>query len=82
MKWDQLEENWVQFAGSAQARWGKLTNEDWDQVDGKREQLVSKIQQRYGLLKLDAEAQADAWAQRFRDAQERVADVRGAGEPD
>jgi uncharacterized protein YjbJ (UPF0337 family) len=44
-------------AGKAKERWGKLTDDDWQQVAGKREQLVGKIQERYGVTKEVAEEQ-------------------------
>lgn len=70
MNWDELEGNWAQFAGSAKARWSKLTDDDWKQVEGKRAHLIGRLQERYGLLREDAEAQADAWAKRFRGSQQ------------
>jgi uncharacterized protein YjbJ (UPF0337 family) len=69
MDWDQLEGQWSLVAMSAQARWRKLTMEDWKLVDGKREHLVNRIQERYGILRVDAEAQADEWSKRFRGSQ-------------
>ena len=59
MNWDRIEGNWKQFKGTAQENWGKLTNDDVDVVAGKREQLVGKIQERYGIEKDEAERQVD-----------------------
>jgi uncharacterized protein YjbJ (UPF0337 family) len=36
MNWDQIEGKWKQLTGSARARWGKLTDDDWETVAGKR----------------------------------------------
>ena len=74
MNWDQLEGKWHQFAGSAKERWGKLTDDDWKTVGGKREKLVGVIQERYGVAKEDAEEQAEEWSTRFRDAREKAAE--------
>jgi uncharacterized protein YjbJ (UPF0337 family) len=62
MNWDQVEGKWKQVAGSAREKWGKLTDSDWQMVAGKKDQLIGRIQQRYGIAKEDAERQADAWA--------------------
>jgi uncharacterized protein YjbJ (UPF0337 family) len=59
MNWDQVEGKWKEYKGTAKEKWGKLTDDDIDVIDGKRQQLVGKIQQRYGLAKEAAEKQAD-----------------------
>jgi len=50
----------VQGQGSAQ-KWGKLTNDDLDVIEGKRMQLSGRLQQRYGVAKDEAERQIDSW---------------------
>jgi len=61
MNWDRIEGNWKQFSGKAQQQWGKLTNDDLDVVEGRRQELVGKIQERYGIGKDEAERQVDTW---------------------
>jgi len=61
MNWDRIEGNWKQFSGKAQQQWGKLTNDDLDVVEGRRQELVGKIQERYGIAKDEAEKQVDTW---------------------
>jgi len=63
MNWDRIEGNWKQFSGKAQQQWGKLTNDDLDVVEGRRSELVGKIQERYGIAKDEAEKQVDSWLQ-------------------
>jgi uncharacterized protein YjbJ (UPF0337 family) len=53
MNWDRIEGNWKQFKGGAKEQWGKLTDDDLDVVEGKREQLAGRIQERYGIAKDD-----------------------------
>jgi uncharacterized protein YjbJ (UPF0337 family) len=55
MNWDIIEGNWKQFKGTAQAKWGKLTDDEWDTLKGNREQLVGKIQELYGKGRDEAE---------------------------
>jgi uncharacterized protein YjbJ (UPF0337 family) len=57
MNWDRIEGNWKQFRGRVQQQWGKLTNDDLDTVEGRRTELVGKIQERYGIAKDEAEKQ-------------------------
>lgn len=61
MNWDQIEGKWKQFSGSARERWGKLTDNDWETIAGMKDQLVGRIQERYGVAKEEAEKQADEW---------------------
>jgi uncharacterized protein YjbJ (UPF0337 family) len=61
MNWDQIEGMWKQFRGSARERWGKITDNDWQAIAGKKDQLVGRIQERYGVAKAEAEKQADEW---------------------
>jgi len=61
MNWDQVEGKWKQLRGSAKEEWGKLTDDDLDVIAGKRDQLVGKIQQRYGCAKEEAEHRVDGW---------------------
>jgi uncharacterized protein YjbJ (UPF0337 family) len=63
MNWDQIEGKWKQLTGPARAGWGKLTDNDWQTIAGKKDQLVGRIQERYGVAKAEAEKQADAWSQ-------------------
>ena len=61
MNWDQIEGNWKQFKGEAKRQWGKLTNDDLDVIEGNRDKLVGKIQERYGIAKDEAERRVDRW---------------------
>ena len=61
MNWDRIEGNWKQFKGRAKEQWGKLTDDDFDKIAGKRDQLVGKIQNSYGIGKDEAEKQVNDW---------------------
>jgi uncharacterized protein YjbJ (UPF0337 family) len=62
MNWDQVEGKWKQYKDSVMEKWGKLTYDDIDVIDGKRQQLVGKLQERYGFARSVAEKQADEFA--------------------
>jgi uncharacterized protein YjbJ (UPF0337 family) len=51
MNTDQIKGNWKQLVGKARETWGRLTDDDWKVVEGKRDQLVGKIQERYGIAR-------------------------------
>lgn len=55
MNWDQVKGNWKDFQGKVKEKWGKLTDDDLTVIEGKRDQLVGKLQERYGYTKEQAE---------------------------
>lgn len=65
MNWDQVAGNWKQFEGKVQSQWGKLTNDDLQQVKGDQKVLAGKIQERYGITKEEAERQVNEWHSRL-----------------
>jgi uncharacterized protein YjbJ (UPF0337 family) len=57
MNWDQIKGKWKQAKGQVQEKWGELTDDDLAVVDGKREVLVGRVQERYGVAREEAEQQ-------------------------
>lgn len=51
---DVFEGKWKEIAGKVKSKWGKLTDDDLDQIGGKSEALEGKLQQRYGMAKDEA----------------------------
>jgi uncharacterized protein YjbJ (UPF0337 family) len=43
--------------GFSQGEWGKLTDNEWTELKGKRDRLSGVIQQKYGIAKEEAEKQ-------------------------
>lgn len=62
MNWDQIEGNWKQIKGKARTKWGKLTDDDLEQIAGHRDKLAGVIQERYGKSKEEAEKEVDEFA--------------------
>lgn len=56
-----LKGDWNQLKGSAKQKWADLTDDDLLHVEGSRDKLVGKVQERYGHSKDDAERQVDEW---------------------
>ncbi|HEV8062979.1 MAG TPA: CsbD family protein [Gemmataceae bacterium] len=59
MNWAQVEGKWQQFSGKMRSKWAKLTNDDWSLVGSKKDQLLGKLQERYGYKKDQAEKEVD-----------------------
>ena len=55
MNKDIVQGKWKQFKGDIQAKWGDLTDDDLDQIDGNREKFLGKIQENYGVTRDAAE---------------------------
>ena len=56
MNWDRVSGNWKQMKGKIKEQWGKLTDDEIEQIAGSREQLEGKIQERYGIAKAKLKA--------------------------
>jgi uncharacterized protein YjbJ (UPF0337 family) len=59
MNWEQVRGNWQQAKGELKVRWGKLTDDDLTEIDGKRDKLVGSLQEKYGMTKEEAMKQID-----------------------
>jgi uncharacterized protein YjbJ (UPF0337 family) len=67
MNEDTLRGNWMQFKGKVKQQWGRLTNDDLDIIDGRMQQLIGKLEERYGMAREEAEKQC----RRFFEMQEK-----------
>lgn len=61
MNRDILEGRWEQLKAEAKQQWAELTDDDVSAVSAKKDSLIGRLQERYGLLKEDAESQIDVW---------------------
>jgi uncharacterized protein YjbJ (UPF0337 family) len=62
--WEKIKGSWSQTKGAVKEQWGKLTDDDLLEIEGRRDQLVGKIQTRYGITHEQAEAQVSSWEQK------------------
>ena len=65
--WDRVEGSWKEFQGKVKEQWGKLTDDDFDVIAGKRDQFLGKLQERQGIAKEVAEQQLTDWQKRNPD---------------
>jgi uncharacterized protein YjbJ (UPF0337 family) len=61
MDWNRLEGSWKQTRGKIREKWGKLTDDDLTQINGRRDQFEGKIQERYGVAKDRVRKDVDDW---------------------
>jgi uncharacterized protein YjbJ (UPF0337 family) len=61
MNWDKLEGQWKSVSATLKSKWAKLTDDDVKNLGAKKDALVAKLQERYGILKDEAEREVDEW---------------------
>lgn len=61
MNRDTLKGQWTQLKGKMRQQWGKLTDDEIDQMQGNAEMLIGKLQERYGYKREQAEQEVDRW---------------------
>jgi uncharacterized protein YjbJ (UPF0337 family) len=59
MNEDVLTGKWNQLKGEIKKQWGKLTDDELDMIDGQRDKLLGKMQEKYGYARFDAERELD-----------------------
>jgi uncharacterized protein YjbJ (UPF0337 family) len=65
MNWDRIQGEWKQLASSVKTKWAKLTDDDIHLIGAKKDALVGKLQERYGILRDEAEKQVDEWVSKL-----------------
>ncbi|EIW16375.1 MULTISPECIES: CsbD family protein [Pelosinus] len=66
MNQDILKGKWKELKGGLKEQWGKLTDDDITQLEGKTEKLVGILQERYGYTKDKAEDEYKKFVSRFK----------------
>ncbi len=64
MNWDLIEGKWKEMKGQVRQKWAKMTDSDFDQIGGKKDQLAGWLQKQYGYTKDQAERELDDFGQR------------------
>lgn len=68
MNKDQLAGKWQQLKGEVRKQWGKLTDDELDQINGSRTKLGGYIREHYGLSKEKVEDEIDQFCKRHERA--------------
>lgn len=66
MNWDEIKGNWRQQKGRLKEKWGELTDDDLDRIEGKRDQLLGILQKNYGRTKEAAEREISEFEDSIR----------------
>ena len=66
MNKDILKGKWNQYKGEAKKKWGEFTDDELDQLNGEKDIIVGKIQEKYGKSKEEAEKEFDDWSNGLR----------------
>lgn len=65
MNKDILEGKWRQFKGEMQSRWGDLTDDQLEEIDGDTEKLIGQIQENQGIAREEAKKQIEEWEKKI-----------------
>jgi uncharacterized protein YjbJ (UPF0337 family) len=80
VNWDQMKGKWKQYKGQIKAKWGKLTDDDLQLIDGRREELIGRLQQRYGIAKEAADKQVEEFMKALQPEEPTTEKTRRAGQ--
>jgi uncharacterized protein YjbJ (UPF0337 family) len=67
MNKDILEGNWKQLKGHVREMWGRITDDELEQIEGHRERLSGMLQVRYGYTRQEAENAINDFLDRFEE---------------
>ena len=59
MNWDRMEGEWKQRRGKAVHHWGKMMNDELAAIAGRYEELVGRLQEKYGIASEHSKRQVD-----------------------
>jgi len=60
MNSDQVQGKWKELKGLVKQKWGELTDDELEKLEGHRDRLAGLVQQKYGLAKEEVERQIQA----------------------
>ena len=61
MSWHRLSSVWTQVKGQAKRHWGKLPEDEFHEMERRRDRLARLFQERYGVEREEADRQIDEW---------------------
>lgn len=61
MSWESIKGGWMQLRGHVRMQWGRLNDDQLDVIEGRRDVLLGKLQETYGVSAEEAERQVSDW---------------------
>jgi uncharacterized protein YjbJ (UPF0337 family) len=58
---NRIEGSWEELKGKAKSKWGNLTDNELTQIGGKKDELMGRLQARYGYSKDKAQQEIESW---------------------
>jgi uncharacterized protein YjbJ (UPF0337 family) len=65
MNWDKIAGNWKQAKGEVKQQWAKLTDDDLTYIEGSRDKMIGKVQERYGIARDEADRKVAEWERTY-----------------
>jgi uncharacterized protein YjbJ (UPF0337 family) len=65
MNWDKIAGNWKQAKGEVKQQWAKLTDDDLTYIEGSRDKMIGKVQERYGIARDEADKKVAEWERTY-----------------
>ncbi len=67
MTWIIVESTWIDARGRIKEQWSMLTDEDLDAIAGRRDALLTKLQESQRVTPQEADRQVEEWESKNRD---------------
>jgi uncharacterized protein YjbJ (UPF0337 family) len=71
---NRIEGSWAELKGKAKQQWGNLTDNELTQIGGKKDELIGRIQARYGYSKDKSQQEVETWLASIGQSGESVMD--------
>jgi uncharacterized protein YjbJ (UPF0337 family) len=65
MRWDEIQKAWPEVKSQIRLHWCRLSDEDLEQSGGRRDRIVDRIEQCYGVRKANVERELDRLIERL-----------------
>ena len=69
---NRIEGSWEELKGKAKSKWGNLTDNELTQIGGKKDELMGRLQARYGYSKDKAQQEIESWLESLGQSGEGV----------
>ena len=79
MNQDIFAGQWKQMRGALKSWWGKLADDDFDRIEGQKDQLIGLVQEKYGHTRDQAQQEVE---RRFKEYGDKMSGPSSSGMPE